>query len=101
MNSVTRSVANINLRSNEAPSNQPASSAHSDSDANPARHVSNINSIPAAASNPPPSQESSFIRQNYAADVEAAINRQINIELHARFVSLTFMCEISLLATCI
>lgn len=33
----------------------------------------------------------SQIRQNYAADVEAAVNKQINIELYASYVYLSMV----------
>lgn len=34
---------------------------------------------------------SSIIRQNFSADVEAAINKQINIELYASYVYLSMV----------
>lgn len=37
------------------------------------------------------SKESSLIRQNYSNNVEAAINKQINIELYANYVYLSMV----------
>jgi hypothetical protein len=34
---------------------------------------------------------SSLVRQNYAAEVEAAVNKQINIELYASYVYLSMV----------
>ena len=35
----------------------------------------------------------SLIRQNFSADVEAGINKQINIELYASYVYLSMVCD--------
>ena len=81
----------MNMRSNEVPARQAVPTANSGSDTAPvARSISNVHLIPTATSNPPPPQDPSYIRQNYATDVEAALNKQINIELHARLIPFCF-----------
>lgn len=36
----------------------------------------------------------SYIRQNYTTDCEAAINKQINLELHASYIYMSMVCVI-------
>jgi len=86
----------MNMRSNEVSIRQPVLSANPGSDVAPVtRPISNVHLIPAVTSNPPPPQDPPFIRQNYATDVEAALNKQINIELHASYVylSMSYYCD--------
>ncbi|KAE9552077.1 hypothetical protein FO519_004703 [Halicephalobus sp. NKZ332] len=75
---------------NEAPSRKPVSGVNLKSDIVPlVRYTSNLSMIPGTSSSTAQSQESFIIRQNYTTEVEAAVNKQINIELHASYVYLS------------